>query len=150
MFRLIPPPLHRMAYRAAYAARKRWWLWRKPEVASVSVIATDLEDRLLLVRLSYGPGSWSLPAGGIDRGEAPEDAARREFHEETGCEAGRLEFIGLHNSIHVFAAKVQGHPKADNREILEARFFPLHSLPEPLSMLSRRGLEMWRETSKQR
>lgn len=153
MLHLIPAPLHRLAYRAAHALRKYWWLLRKPRITSVSVIATDQDDRLLLVRLSYGSGSWSLPAGGIDRGEAPEDAARREFREETGCEADRLEFIGVqqerfhgsYNAVHIFGAKVQGNPKADNREILEARFFPLHSLPEPFSTMNHRWLEMWRQ-----
>ncbi len=157
MLHLIPTPLHRLAYRAAHAARKRWWQWRKPRIISVSVIATDLDDRLLLVRHSYGSRSWSVPAGGINRGEPAEDAARREFREETGCDAGRLIFVGIQqervhgadNAIHVFAAKVQGNPKADNREIVEVRFFPLHSLPEPLSQLTRRRLDMWRSPSEQ-
>jgi ADP-ribose pyrophosphatase YjhB (NUDIX family) len=157
MLHLIPAPLHRLGYRAAHTARKFWWQLRKPQIASVSVIATDLEDRLMLVRLSYGSRSWSIPAGGVNRGEAPEDAARREFREETGCETNYLEFIGTQvepyhgsrNTIHVYATKVQGNPKADMREILEARFFPLHSLPEPLSKLTRRRLDLWRQKSKQ-
>ncbi len=157
MLHLIPAPLHRLAYRAAHGMRKIWWRLRKPAITSVSVIATDLDDRLLLVRHSYGSRSWSVPIGGINRGEPPEDAARRELREETGCEPGQLQFVGVqqecvhgaHNAIHVFAAKVQGKPKPDNREIVEARFFPLHSLPEPLSQLTRRRLDMWRNPSKQ-
>ncbi|MDZ4307528.1 NUDIX domain-containing protein [Allopontixanthobacter sp.] len=152
MLHLIPAPLHRLAYRVAHALRKRWWQVRQPKISSVSVIATDLEDRLLLVRLTYGSGSWSLPSGGIGRGEEPEAAARREFREETGCEAGTLRFVGIqqdllhgaHNSVHVYAAKVQGNPAADGREVMDARFFPLHSLPEPLSPFARRRLELWR------
>lgn len=30
------------------------------------------------------PHSWQMPQGGIDEGEEPIDAARRELHEETG------------------------------------------------------------------
>ena len=30
------------------------------------------------------PGAWQMPQGGIDKGEEPEDAARRELWEETG------------------------------------------------------------------
>jgi predicted NUDIX family NTP pyrophosphohydrolase len=29
-------------------------------------------------------GAWTIPKGGLDEGEAPLDAAIREFHEETG------------------------------------------------------------------
>ena len=29
-------------------------------------------------------GAWSIPKGGLEAGEKPLDAARREFHEETG------------------------------------------------------------------
>lgn len=30
------------------------------------------------------PGAWQMPQGGIDKGEAPRDAALRELEEETG------------------------------------------------------------------
>jgi len=43
------------------------------------------EDRLLLAQLTAREGSrWTLPGGGMDHGEAPEDAACREVLEETG------------------------------------------------------------------
>lgn len=42
--------------------------------------------QLLLTRISpwdYGAGLWTLPGGGIDHGEHPDDGVRREFEEET-------------------------------------------------------------------
>jgi 8-oxo-dGTP diphosphatase len=50
---------------------------------------------VLLVRLNHRtsyPGSWTLPGGGIDFGEAPADAVLRELHEETGL-SGRVEAL---------------------------------------------------------
>jgi ADP-ribose pyrophosphatase len=35
-----------------------------------------------------------IPGGMIEPGEDPEQAARREFREETGYEAGRMEYLG--------------------------------------------------------
>jgi 8-oxo-dGTP diphosphatase len=52
-------------------------------------------ERLLCCRLAPGepsPGSWTLPGGGIDFGEAPEAAVLRELEEETGLR-GRVEGI---------------------------------------------------------
>lgn len=46
------------------------------------------EDTMLLCRLSdrvgMNPGCWTLPGGGLNFGEDPEDAVVREFEEETG------------------------------------------------------------------
>jgi len=45
-------------------------------------------EKLLLCRLSekvgMNPGCWTLPGGGLDFGEDPENAVVREFKEETG------------------------------------------------------------------
>jgi 8-oxo-dGTP diphosphatase len=43
--------------------------------------------RILLARgsaTSEFPGTWTLPGGGVEQGEHPDDAVQREFAEETG------------------------------------------------------------------
>ncbi|HUC04751.1 MAG TPA: NUDIX domain-containing protein [Acidimicrobiales bacterium] len=50
-------------------------------------VAVDPEGRVLLARAATtltARGSWFLPGGGVDHGEAPPDALRREILEETG------------------------------------------------------------------
>jgi 8-oxo-dGTP diphosphatase len=50
-------------------------------------ICRDAEGRVLLARnseLSEFPGQWTLPGGGVEQGEHPDDAVVREFAEETG------------------------------------------------------------------
>jgi 8-oxo-dGTP pyrophosphatase MutT (NUDIX family) len=59
------------------------------------VLLFDTQDRLLLffVRDPADPTSepwWYLPGGGMDPGESPVEAARRELAEETGIENAEL------------------------------------------------------------
>ena len=41
------------------------------------------------------PGHWTLPGGGIDFGEDPEDAVVREFIEETGLTVKVRKLAGI-------------------------------------------------------
>jgi len=38
---------------------------------------------------------WEIPAGMVDDGEEPENAARRELEEETGYQIKNLKFLGI-------------------------------------------------------
>jgi ADP-ribose pyrophosphatase len=64
---------------------------------AAAVVPVDPDGRVLLVRqYRHATGGWILevPAGKLDRGERPEECARREIVEETGHRAGRLEPLG--------------------------------------------------------
>jgi len=151
MLRLIPAPLHRALLRAAHRLRHHWRKFRGTTGEGVSVIASDLDGRILLVRHSYGPDQWYFPGGGLRRGECPEAGARRELGEETACTARLLvplgvleeELSGASHRAHIFAATTADVPRADGREVIEARFFPTHSLPEPLTPRTRARLDLW-------
>lgn len=59
-----------------------------PVAAGVAIWAADT-GRVLMLQRSLDPedpaaGTWEFPGGKIDPGESPEDAARREWREETG------------------------------------------------------------------
>jgi ADP-ribose pyrophosphatase YjhB (NUDIX family) len=65
------------------------------QVTRVAAYTLCVEDgRLLLCRIAPGPwsavGSWTLPGGGVDFGEAPSVAALRELEEEAGL-VGELD-----------------------------------------------------------
>jgi 8-oxo-dGTP diphosphatase len=65
-------------------------------------VCVDADDRLLVCRLSdvtEAAGAWTLPGGGVEFGEHPEDAAIRELHEETGL-AGRITELLAVDSMH--------------------------------------------------
>jgi lipoyl(octanoyl) transferase len=60
---------------------------RAPDVRTVSVVPVGADGRVLLLRRSEARGGfWQPVTGRIERGEAPEAAARRELFEETGAD----------------------------------------------------------------
>jgi predicted NUDIX family NTP pyrophosphohydrolase len=85
-------------------------------------------------------GAWSIPKGLISFGEAPLDAAKREFEEETGhCPAGVFVPLGEARqpggkSVHVWAAEDDWNPESLESNLFEMEWPPrsgkLRTFPE--------------------
>ncbi|KOF09062.1 phosphohydrolase [Planococcus glaciei] len=60
------------------------------------------EHKLLMVKAKES-GKWSIPSGGIEKGESPEQACVREVWEETGCT------VKVHGSIHTKKIVIKGY-----------------------------------------
>lgn len=118
------------------------------EHGDVVAIVPLLENGdVLLVRqyrLPAGEVMLEVPAGGVDEGETPEEAAQRELSEECGQRAARLERLGgfyaspgfCTEFIHVFLATgLESHPsEPDPDEVLEVDRV---SLKEALRLIER-------------
>lgn len=108
--------------------------------AGITCVA-DTTGRIFLTRRSplvTDPGLWSCPAGRIDRGEAPVEAAIRELAEEAGfCGpmAIHAHYIdrGGREPFHHFVASVpsQFRPRL-NWENDAAAWALLDALPAPM------------------
>ena len=64
---------------------------------AVAIVAVDDRGNVHLVRQyrkAVGDSLLEVPAGRMERGEDPAEAAHRELGEETGLEAGKLDFLG--------------------------------------------------------
>ena len=155
MLRLIPPPLQRALMPLAHRVRHSWRRWRKAPIIGCSIVIVDGAGRVLLLRHSYGPPVWSLPGGGIGRGEDPMVAARREVREELALELAGLtcfavleeELSGAPHTAHLFEAVSQGMPQVDRREVVEARFFAPDALPADVGAPTARRLALWRRAA---
>ena len=68
---------------------------RRGMTLGIQGVVIDPEGRMLVVRQSYTSG-WMFPGGGVERGETPIAALKREMVEETGVQlTGHLVMHGL-------------------------------------------------------
>jgi 8-oxo-dGTP diphosphatase len=65
-----------------------------PQTRVGAYVVCVRDGALLLSRFARG-GRWTLPGGGLDHGERPEDAAVREVEEETGYRIVLGKLIGV-------------------------------------------------------
>ncbi len=87
-----------------------------PQQSVGLAVVNDSGDLLLIRSKRYVTGrlEWEVPAGRIEPGETPEQAAQRECQEETGCTLRSLRYLCRQNpcngmsdlTLHLFAATV--------------------------------------------
>ena len=123
-----------------------WIFFADPKVA-VGVLV-EVEQRVLLVRRVNDPGRgmWSFPAGFMDAGEDPAEAAARECLEETGLQ---VEVLGLLDVIAgrehergadlviIYRARITGGALSAGDDADQAGFFERDQLP-PLAFRATR------------
>lgn len=139
----------------------------QPRTRLAAYIVAVADDAIVLSRIAPGypgAGSWTLPGGGVEWGEHPEDTLRREVYEEAGFELDGHRFLGIdsrvyeaagdHPAVHtirlIYTAHVEGEPTVTERNgsVDDARWIPLADLATtPTVDLVLAGLRLLGRTS---
>jgi ADP-ribose pyrophosphatase YjhB (NUDIX family) len=125
-----------------------WIYFADPKVAAAVLVVRSGE--VLLVRRANDParGLWTLPAGFVDAGEDPAEAAVRECLEETGLEVGITGLVdvlfGLEHprGAHIiifYRAEVLSGALQPGDDVDRVDFFPAQELP-PLAFSTTRRI----------
>lgn len=117
----------------------------------------EVGDKIVMIRRDNEPGrgKWTIPGGFVDRGEVVEEAAVREFLEETGLKTEVTELVGVYsrqddtNILVVYGAKVVGGELAAGQEAQDVGLFSPESLP-PLAFERDVGILKEWQTAKAR
>ena len=105
---------------------------------AVAILPLDEQGRVCLIenyRVTAGRALYELPAGTLEPGEPPAEAARRELAEETGYRAERFDLLSqfftspgvLDERMYLYLATglKQGSPAREAGEDIHNRLMPL-------------------------
>ena len=110
-------------------------------------VFTTKNNKVLLVKHSYGNKKWHLPGGSLEANEGPKNAAIREFYEETGGILKSIESIGKIYTqglgfSYIFKGSAEGYYyREPNKEISKIGFFDPKSLPKSISKFAKERIE---------
>ncbi len=120
------------------------------------VLVVNEHDQVLLIQPYISHGFWTLPGGGLKRGETAVAAARRELYEETGIDVNEsdltflatlarpdhdIPFIAPLFRVQTRAAALPRR-LANPREVIQAAWFDRDNLPAPLSRIALAALKI--------
>jgi len=111
------------------------------------------KDKILLVKHSYIDG-WYTIGGGVEPGEAPLEAIKREMGEEVHVYCDSIELFGFYYNqyqghddyVALYTAQVNSTDfEIDNKEIAQAAWFSFDALPQDISPATKRRVEEYLE-----
>ena len=122
------------------------------KVGGVAIVS---EGQILLVKRSETAGKypnfWSVPMGGVEKGETFREGAARELQEETmlDFDSQKLVYLGTikdgeYNRISkIYKAEMDGKPKPTlDHEHSEFGYYDVKSLPHPIEEKMKHILEL--------
>jgi len=115
-----------------------------PRISPVVITAVLKDNKILLAHSAAFPGNWhSIIAGFVEPGETLEECIKREILEEVDIQVRNIKYFGSQswpypNSLMIgFTAEYEsGEISVDRKEISEAGWYDINTLPELPSKIS--------------
>ena len=130
IFRHLPGPVRRRVVR----------LGQKRFTVTAGAFVFNDQGRILLLEHEFrADSSWGIPGGFLGQGEQPQEALRRELHEEVSLEVTDVELyfartLKRPRQVELyFACTASGKATPSSFEIRKAEWFDLDDLPDELS-----------------
>lgn len=130
--------------------------WR--HTPRVRIVVRSQGD-VLLIRGWFSNQAWSLPGGGIEKGETPVQAAVRELREETSLEVGvdamhyvtTIRFQTTNTDFYIFVCEVASQDLSPlipphNKEIIARGWYEQSRLPLEVRPEYRQAVQLAIET----
>ena len=127
----------------------------KKTIRKIGAVAVVSEGQVLCVKRSETQGKypnfWSVPMGGVEKGETFEEAAARELKEETMLDINpkSLVYLGTIKDgkykrlVKLYKADMDGKPKPTlDHEHTDWGYYDKDSLPRPFEDRMRQVLEL--------
>jgi 8-oxo-dGTP diphosphatase len=119
---------------------------QKKFTASVGVIITNADEKILLLEHILRPGSgWGIPGGFIEPGEQPEQAVHRELREETGIKLENVKMLRVRTvNRHIeflFRAESNDNAEVKSHEITSLDWFAVDEMPSEMSPIQKTVIE---------
>ena len=111
---------------------------------SVSIVMVNERNEVMMIqskRYITARLEWEIPAGRVEENETPEEAARRECLEETGCTLKEISYLCCYNPsngmsdlrVHLFLARVATETThMDENEVHAKQWMPRERVLEIL------------------
>lgn len=132
-----------------------YWKIRRPKTYGARGLVLH-ENNILLVKNINLP-YWTMPGGGMDKGELEENCLIRELKEELDIDIDAVEYkLGMYTSghegkqdeINIFVVKLSSVRFVKQWELADAQWFPLDNLPENISAATARRIQEFKVGSR--
>ncbi len=125
------------------------WFITRPTTSGAKVVVV-CGDEILLIKTTYGY-AYSIPGGGIKKGETPEEAALRETYEEVGIRLSTVSplpsFVTFEefkkDTVYSFYTEVSSKEYTlDALEIDSATWYKIDKLPK-VGSVTKKTLDLY-------